>query len=49
MERLREVVTDYYFTSTGSGGLVIIIHYYNNADEAFVCVWAGRKRNNEYN
>ena len=20
---------------------VIIIHYYNNADKAFVCVWAG--------
>ena len=27
--------------STGTGGFVIIIHYYNNADEAFVFVWGG--------
>ena len=37
MKRERDGVSDHYFTSTCTGGF-IIIHYYNNADEASVCV-----------
>ena len=50
MKGERDGVSDHYFTSTCTGGF-IIIHYYNNADEAsvcvcvYVCVWAG----NDYN